>query len=146
MQGVQKFLQLLNDNWITILVCLGCVAGIVRKTVNFFSKSDDEKIKIAKSQIQETILKMISDAELNGKIGMLLVLLNVHRLSKRFIENILFFQRLRIRLLWQNGLIIKSKNLLKHWEKLLRQTQKILKLNKNCWLRVADNHSLFYKE
>lgn len=63
MQGVQKFLQLLNDNWITILVCLGCVAGIVRKTVDFFSKSDDEKIKIAKSQIQETILKMISDAE-----------------------------------------------------------------------------------
>ena len=49
MQGVQKFLQLLNDNWITILVCLGCVAGIVRKTVDFFSKSDDEKIKIAKS-------------------------------------------------------------------------------------------------
>ena len=43
MQGVQKFLQLLNDNWITILVCLGCVAGIVRKTVDFFSKSDDEK-------------------------------------------------------------------------------------------------------
>ena len=63
MQGVQKFLQLLNDNWITILVCLGCVAGIVRKTVDFFSKSYDEKIKIAKSQIQETILKMISDAE-----------------------------------------------------------------------------------
>ena len=89
MQGVQKFLQLLNDNWITILVCLGCVAGIVRKTVDFFSKSDDEKIKIAKSQIQDV----------NGKIGMLLVLLNVHRLSKRFIENILFFQRLRIRLL-----------------------------------------------
>lgn len=35
----------------------------MRKTVDFFSKSDDEKIKIAKSQIQETILKMISDAE-----------------------------------------------------------------------------------
>lgn len=35
MQGVQKFLQLLNDNWITILVCLGCVAGIVRKLLIF---------------------------------------------------------------------------------------------------------------
>ena len=58
MQGVQKFLQLLNDNWITILVCLGCVAGIVRNTVDFFSKSDDEKIKIAISQIQETFLKI----------------------------------------------------------------------------------------
>lgn len=63
MQGVQNFLQLLNDNWITILVCIGCIAGIVRKTVDFFSKSDDEKVEIAKSQIQETILKMISDAE-----------------------------------------------------------------------------------
>lgn len=48
MQGVQNFLQLLNDNWITILVCLGCVAGIVRKTVDFslsqMTKNKNRKI------------------------------------------------------------------------------------------------------
>lgn len=63
MKGIQNALQFLYENWITILVCIGLIAGIARKTVNFFSKSDEEKITIAKSQIQQTILKMISDAE-----------------------------------------------------------------------------------
>lgn len=62
MEGLQKFLQLLNDNWTSILVCIGLVIGIVKKTQDYMSKSQDEKIEIAKKQIQTTILKMISDA------------------------------------------------------------------------------------
>lgn len=65
MEGLQKFLQLLNDNWISILVCIGLVIGIVKKTQDYMSKSQDEKIEIAKKQIQTTILKMISDAEVD---------------------------------------------------------------------------------
>lgn len=65
MEGLQKFLQLLNDNWTSILVCIGLVVGIVKKTQDYMSKSQDEKIEIAKKQIQTTILKMISDAEVN---------------------------------------------------------------------------------
>lgn len=65
MEGLQKFLQLLNDNWTSILVCIGLVIGIVKKTQDYMSKSQDEKIKIAKKQIQTTILKMISDAEVD---------------------------------------------------------------------------------
>lgn len=65
MEGLQKFLQLLNDNWTSILVCIGLVIGIVKKTQDYMSKSQDEKIEIAKKQIQITILKMISDAEVD---------------------------------------------------------------------------------
>lgn len=65
MEGLQKFLQLLNDNWTSILVCIGLVIGIVKKTQDYMSKSQDEKIEIAKKQIQKTILKMISDAEVD---------------------------------------------------------------------------------
>lgn len=65
MEGLQKFLQLLNDNWTSILVCIGLVIGIVKKTQDYMSKSRDEKIEIAKKQIQTTILKMISDAEVD---------------------------------------------------------------------------------
>lgn len=65
MEGLQKFLQLLNDNWTSILVCIGLVIGIVKKTQAYMSKSQDEKIEIAKKQIQTTILKMISDAEVD---------------------------------------------------------------------------------
>ena len=65
MEGLQKFLQLLNDNWTSMLVCIGLVIGIVKKTQDYMSKSQDEKIEIAKKQIQTTILKMISDAEVD---------------------------------------------------------------------------------
>ena len=65
MEGLQKFFQLLNDNWTSILVCIGLVIGIVKKTQDYMSKSQDEKIEIAKKQIQTTILKMISDAEVD---------------------------------------------------------------------------------
>ena len=65
MEGLQKFLQLLNDNWTSILVCIGLVIGIVKKNQDYMSKSQDEKIEIAKKQIQTTILKMISDAEVD---------------------------------------------------------------------------------
>ena len=65
MEGLQKFLQLLNDNWTSILVCIGLVIGIVKKTQDYMSKSQDEKIEITKKQIQTTILKMISDAEVD---------------------------------------------------------------------------------
>ena len=38
---------------------------LVKKAKDYLSKSDEEKIEIAKTQIKETILKMISDAEVD---------------------------------------------------------------------------------
>lgn len=64
MSGIQNFLTIVYNNWTTILVCIGLIVGIVNKTMRFFSKSKDERVGIAKAQIQATILKMISDAEL----------------------------------------------------------------------------------
>lgn len=63
--GLQNFLNIINDNWTTILVCAGLIVGIVKKTQGYLSKSDDEKIKIAKAQIKQVILKKISDAEVD---------------------------------------------------------------------------------
>lgn len=65
MEGLQKFLQILNDNWTSILVCAGLIVGIIKKTQDYISKSQEEKIELAKKQIQTTILKMISDAEVD---------------------------------------------------------------------------------
>ena len=63
--GIQNFLQIINDNWTTIMVVIGLIIAISKKAKNYLSKSDEEKIEIAKMQIQETILKMISDAEVD---------------------------------------------------------------------------------
>lgn len=63
MIGIQNFLQMLYDNWTSVLVCIGLIIGIIQKTKSYLSKSEKEKIEIALSQIEETILKMITDAE-----------------------------------------------------------------------------------
>ena len=41
-------LQILNDNWTSILVCAGLIVGIVKKTQDYMSKSQEEKIELAK--------------------------------------------------------------------------------------------------
>lgn len=63
LQGIQNFLQIINDNWTTIIVIIGLILAIIQKAKTYFSKSNEEKIEIAKKQIQETVLKLVSDAE-----------------------------------------------------------------------------------
>lgn len=65
MNGIQNFLSLINDNWTSIMVIIGLVIAIYKKSKVYFSKSNDEKIAIAKAQIRERMLKMITDAEIN---------------------------------------------------------------------------------
>ena len=65
LNGVQNFLTLINDNWTTIMVVIGLAIAIVRKAKTYFAKSDDEKVEIAKAQIRETILKMVTEAEVD---------------------------------------------------------------------------------
>lgn len=65
LNGIQNFLELINDNWTTIAVVIGLIISIAAKVKGYFSKSNDEKISIAKSQIKETILKMVTEAEVD---------------------------------------------------------------------------------
>lgn len=63
LNGIKNFLTLINDNWTTIVVLLGLAITITQKVMDYFSKSNDEQIAVAKKHIQETMLKMIGDAE-----------------------------------------------------------------------------------
>lgn len=65
LNGIQNFLSIINNNWTTIIVIIGLVIAIVKKAKDYFSKSDEEKIAIAKAQISETMLKLITDAEVD---------------------------------------------------------------------------------
>lgn len=65
MDGIQNFLSLINDNWTSIMVIIGLMLAIYKKAKIYFSKSNDEKIAIAKAQIRERMLKMITDAEID---------------------------------------------------------------------------------
>ncbi|MBR5604320.1 MAG: hypothetical protein IKW51_09025 [Bacteroidales bacterium] len=61
--GIQNVLEFINNNWTAIVIILGLATAVAKKAKDFFSKSDDEKIAIAKKQIQEIMLKLITDAE-----------------------------------------------------------------------------------
>lgn len=65
LNGIQVFLQFINDQWTTIMVLVGLVLAVGKKVKDYISKSDDEKIGIAKAQIRETILKMVTEAEVD---------------------------------------------------------------------------------
>lgn len=61
--GIKNVLEFINNNWTAIIIIIGLIIAIVKKAKDFFSKSDDEKIEIAKKQIKEIMMKLIADAE-----------------------------------------------------------------------------------
>ena len=61
--GIQNFLQIINDNWVVIITIIGLIIAIVQKAKAYFAKSNEEKIAIAKKQIKETMLRLVTDAE-----------------------------------------------------------------------------------
>lgn len=63
LEGIKNFLVLVNDNWMLILCICGLAIALARKIKAYLSTSTEEKIEIAKTQISEAILKMITDAE-----------------------------------------------------------------------------------
>lgn len=63
LKGIQNFLEIINNNWTTIMVIIGLLIGFYTKIKNYIGKTDQQKIEIAKKQIQQTMLKMITTAE-----------------------------------------------------------------------------------
>lgn len=48
LDGIKNFLNLINDNWTSIIVIIGLCVVIKNKASDYFKKSDDEKIAIAR--------------------------------------------------------------------------------------------------
>ena len=63
LNGIKNFLSLINDNWTTILVIIGLALALWKKIESYSKLSKDKKIEIAKKQISENILKLITQAE-----------------------------------------------------------------------------------
>lgn len=61
--SVQSLLQYINDNWTCIIIIIGLTISLGKKIADYSKKTDEEKIEIAKQQIRETILKLVTDAE-----------------------------------------------------------------------------------
>jgi len=65
LDGINQFLTFINNNWTSIMVLLGLIVGLYMKIKAYMAKSQEERIEIAKVQIRESMLKMITDAEID---------------------------------------------------------------------------------
>ena len=63
MTGLKNFFMFIYLHYVEIMVCIGLLIGIYHKVRSFLDKSQDEQIAIAKKQIKEIMLKMVSEAE-----------------------------------------------------------------------------------
>ena len=61
--GIQNFLEYVNAHWTEIIVIVGLLVALYKKIKDYIVKSDEEKIAIAKKQIKETMLRLVTDAE-----------------------------------------------------------------------------------
>ena len=63
LDGIRNFLMFVNNHWTEIIVIAGILLAVGKKVVAYLSMSDDEKITIAKKQLSETMLKLVTQAE-----------------------------------------------------------------------------------
>ena len=61
--GIYNFLEYINAHWTEIIVIVGLLIALYKKIKDYSVKSDEEKIEIAKKQIKETMLRLVTDAE-----------------------------------------------------------------------------------
>lgn len=65
MDGVLKFINFIIDNWTFIGAAIIFIVAGVKEVKVFLNKSKNEQINIAKQQIKSTILRWVSEAELD---------------------------------------------------------------------------------
>lgn len=63
LNGIYNFLNFLNNNWTMICAIVVLALAIAKKAKEFFSKSQNEQLAIAKSQIKEVMLRLVTEAE-----------------------------------------------------------------------------------
>lgn len=67
LNGIQNFLMLVNDHWTEIIVIIGLALVLYKRVKDYLGKTNEEKIEIAKAQIEETVLRLVTDAEMDYK-------------------------------------------------------------------------------
>ena len=65
LKSIQNFLEFIIENWTAIVVIAAVIFLIVNRIVNFFKKSKEERVAAAKAAIKQTILKWVTDAEVD---------------------------------------------------------------------------------
>lgn len=63
MEGIIKFLKLIEENWTLIITLIGLILGIYTKVKKYIKLSREEKINIALEQVKSSMLSLVVEAE-----------------------------------------------------------------------------------
>lgn len=63
MQSLTNLLNWINNNWGTLLICVGLSVLLGREIRSLFTMKKEEKIEFAKNAITSTLLKSVASAE-----------------------------------------------------------------------------------
>lgn len=63
MEGIIKFLKLIEENWTLIITLIGLILGIYTKIKKYIKLSREEKINIALEQVKSSMLSLVVEAE-----------------------------------------------------------------------------------
>lgn len=63
LDGLRNFLNFVNDHWAETVVIAGLAAIVIWRVVSWLNMSDEDKIAIAKKQLKEIMLKLVTNAE-----------------------------------------------------------------------------------
>lgn len=63
LNGLYNFLSYIETNWGMIVAIAAVIVSIYKKAKSFFSKSHEEQLAIAKVQIKEVMLRLVTEAE-----------------------------------------------------------------------------------
>lgn len=61
--GIQNFLNFINEHWTMIASIITIAIVIIKKIKSYLSMSKEEQIKVAKAQIKEAMLRLVTEAE-----------------------------------------------------------------------------------
>lgn len=61
--GINNFLQIIIDNWTTIIAIFAALFLIYKRVMSFFAKSEEDRIAFARDMITKTMLEYVSSAE-----------------------------------------------------------------------------------
>lgn len=65
LNGIKNFLQFINNNWTMIVAIILLTCAIVKKIMDFMGKSKEEKLAIVQKQIRESMLRFVTEAEID---------------------------------------------------------------------------------
>lgn len=61
--GIHRFLNFINENWTMIISIITVLIIILKKIKTYLNFSKEEQVAIAKSQIREIMLRLVTEAE-----------------------------------------------------------------------------------